>query len=321
MTLPSGGRTRAVAPGSITRWMTGPSPNRRPPGLAWLGRSGAGRAWLDRLPRLVAECAARWRLTVGDPFPNAYLSLTSRASLPDGTPVVLKLQWPHRESEHEATALRLWDGDGAIRLLDHDPDRGALLLERCDPGRPLTEAGADVALAAVIDLLPRLWIPAGPPFRSLSDEAAGWAASLPASFARNTTPLDPRLLDAELDALRRLPTTQGEQVLVNQDLHGDNILSARREPWLVIDPKPLSGEREFGIAALVRGPELGKGREAVIGRLDRLSAALGLDRERARRWTLAQTVAWAFPDALEHAGGMVDAYPPLIEIATWLLDA
>jgi len=41
---------------------------------------------------------------------------------------VLKVQEPHRESEHEADALRLWDGDGAIKLLDEEPDECALLL-------------------------------------------------------------------------------------------------------------------------------------------------------------------------------------------------
>ena len=60
--------------------------------------------------------------------------------------------------------------------------------------------------------------------------------------------------------------SQGEQVLVNQDLHAQNVLRAQREPWLVIDPKPLGGEREFGIAALVRGRELGHGRRAVTRR-------------------------------------------------------
>jgi streptomycin 6-kinase len=41
-------------------------------------------------------------------------------------------------------------------------------------------------------------------------------------------------------------------VLLHQDLHADNVLAAQREPWLTIDPKPLSGEREFGVTALVR---------------------------------------------------------------------
>lgn len=50
------------------------------------------------------------------------------------------------------------------------------------------------------------------------------------------------------------------QVLLHQDLHADNVLRAGREPWLVIDPKPLTGEREFGVAPIVRSFELGHGR-------------------------------------------------------------
>ena len=71
-------------------------------------------------------------------------------------------------------------------------------------------------------------------------------------------------------------------MLLHQDLHGDNVLAAEREPWLAIDPKPLAGEREFGIAPIVRSRELGHSRREVLGRLDRLVTELGLDRERAR---------------------------------------
>ena len=39
------------------------------------------------------------------------------------------------ESEHEAEALELWAGDGAVRLLRRDDRRRALLLERALPGR------------------------------------------------------------------------------------------------------------------------------------------------------------------------------------------
>ena len=90
-----------------------------------------------------------------------------------------------------------------------------------------------------------------------------------------------------------LPGSQGEQVLIHQDLHGGNVLAARREPWLAIDPKPLAGERAFGVAPIVRSFQLGHRRRDVLRRLDGLAAELGLDRERARRWTIAQTVAWS----------------------------
>ena len=221
---------------------------------------------------------------------------------------MLKVQRPHRESEHEAAALELWDGDGAVRLLRHDPAAHALLLERCVPGTPLSGVGQEAALDVFVELLPRLWKPAGAPFRPLAEEAAWWADQLP----RQDWSSAPDLLDAALEALRELPQTQGEQVLLHQDLHGDNVLSAQREPWLAIDPKPLVGEREFGIAPVVRSRELGHSKRDVLHRFDGLTAELGLDRERARGWTIGQTVAWASDgsDALWH-----------VQVARWLMEA
>jgi streptomycin 6-kinase len=226
----------------------------------------------------------------------------------DGTEAVLKVQKPHRESEHEAAALQLWDGQGAIRLLDHDPDEHALLLERCVPGTPLWESGQEAALDIFVELLPRLWKPALEPFRPLADEAAWWAEYLPGQDWSRA----PKVLDAALAALRELPATQGEPVLLHQDLHAENVLAAQREPWLAIDPKPLSGEREFGVAPIVRSFELGHSKRDVLYRFDRLTGELGLDRDRARGWTIAQTAAWTW-DSQYHARH--------VETAQWLLEA
>jgi streptomycin 6-kinase len=264
------------------------------PGLAWASATEAGREWLERLPRLVDECVAEWSLELGEPFPYAFASLALPATLADGGDAVLKVSFPDRESEHEADALARWDGEGAVRLLARDEERRALLVERCRPGTHLSEADADGALTVMIGLLPRLWVPAEEPFRPLAEEAAWWASHLAETWERSGRPFERELLDAALEALRALPPSQGEPVLVNQDLHADNVLAAEREPWLVIDPKPLLGEREFGIAGLVRASELGHTRRDVLYRLDRLTAELGLDRERARLWALAQTVAWSF---------------------------
>jgi streptomycin 6-kinase len=274
----------------------GPIPSQ----LDWLKATEEGRAWLDELPRSVEECAAHWRLELDEPFPYAFTSLAIPARMRDRVEVVLKLQHVDRENEHEALALRHWNGHGAIRLLDEFPARHALLLERCIPGTPLpAEQGLDVLMR----LLPLLWKPASaPPFRSLAEEAAHWEAGL-AARPRS------RVVDATIDALRNLPSTQGDQVLLHQDLHGGNVLAAEREPWLVIDPKPLVGEREFGLAPIIRSTELGEGKRETIRRLDRLTSELGLDRERARLWCLAQTVAWS-----------VDTAPSHSAVAEWLLE-
>ncbi|MDQ3822284.1 MAG: aminoglycoside phosphotransferase family protein [Actinomycetota bacterium] len=218
--------------------------------------------------------------------------MTLPARLPDGGDAVLKICFPHRESAFEADALERWDGVGAVRLLAHDNERAALLIERCRPGTQLHEAGPATALDVLVGLLARLWVPAGEPFGSLSEEASWWASYLPERWENAGRPFERRLLDAALTAIEELVPTQGEQVLIHQDLHGANVLRAQREPWLAIDPKPLVGEREFGVAPVVRSPELGYSERDLRYRLDRLAGDLELDRERARLWTLAQSIAW-----------------------------
>jgi streptomycin 6-kinase len=269
-------------------------------------------AWRERLPQVVDECVEQWSLALGDPYVQGAGGFTAPAELADGTQAVLKVVFPHRESEHEADALAAWGGAGAVELIARDDPRFAMLIERCDPGTPLALVGADSALDVFVALLPRLWIRGGDLFHTVASEAAWWASYLPEKWERVAPPFDRALLDAAMHALGSLPGTQGELVLLHQDLHAENVLAARREPWLAIDPKPLLGEREFAVAPIVRSSELGHGRRDVEHRFERLVSELGLDRERARGWTIAQTLAWAFDGhyRVRH-----------LETAKWVLEA
>lgn len=276
---------------------------RVPRSLAWLRPSKEGRAWLERLPELVAEACRRWSLSLGEPFEGGYCSLALPATDRNGREAVLKLQFPDRESEHEAAALEAWAGDGAVRLLDYAVDLRALLIERCVPGTYLSSVRADEALAVLASLLRRLAIPvADGPFTSLVDEAARWSRNLPETWERSGRPFERELIDRALEILGRLPATQGPPVLLHQDLHAENVLRAQRERWLVIDPKPIVGELEFGVAPIVRSAEPRHDGSSVIQRLDYLCDTLGLDRNRARDWTVAQTMAWSFEDSQPLAG-------------------
>lgn len=267
--------------------------------------------WLERVPELVAECVEEWQLELGEPYEAGAAGYAVRAALTDGTPTVLKLIYPHREAEHEADALELLAGNGAVRLLARDDARSAMLLERCEPGTALAENGGEKALDVLVELLPRHWVRAGEPFHTLAEEAAWWIDDLPEQWEQSGRAIERRLVDTAVDALGLLSESQGEQVLLNQDLHGDNVLAAEREPWLVIDPKPLLGEREFAVAPIVRSFELGPSRADVLYRLDRLTSELGLDRERARGWTIGQTMAWAFDS---------DYSDEHLETVRWLLE-
>jgi streptomycin 6-kinase len=260
--------------------------------------------WLTRVPTLVSETAASWGLTLGAAYPPGACSHVVRAELPDGTPAALKVFWPHREAAQEADALERWDGDGAVRLLARDDARNAMVLERCEPGAFLSTVDAATALDVLAALLPRLW--------KNSDGFATYDDELPYAHDDLASVADTRLRDAALAYLRDLVPTQGELVLVHQDLHGDNVLAAEREPWLVIDPKPIAAEREYAVAPIVRSTELGHSKREVLYRLDRLCADLDLDRDRALGWTVAQTVAWS------NDGG--EPIATHVDVANWLLE-
>ncbi len=257
-------------------------------------REPGGSEWIERLPSLVSECVEQWSLHLGTEYEYAYVSLAARVELLDGTPSVLKIGFPHRESEHEADALTHYAGRGAVRLFAHDRDRHALLLERCEPGTPLLDEQEErEAFRIAAGILGRLWHPpaSGHPFRPIALDAARWTETLPDRWERLGRPFERSLLDELVAAFVELPATQGELVVCHQDFHRGNVLRAQREPWLAIDPKPVLAEREFDTAALIRD-----GLGDLSWRLDFLASELGLDRERMRRWALAHTLAWSFDE-------------------------
>ncbi len=279
-----------------------------PAGLRWWQTWPGGAEWLAALPRLVEAAIDRWSLRLGAVFeaPRMIAFVAAVEAAADGASAVLKINMPHPESQHEADALAHWDGSGAVRLLASEPRDHAMLLERCLPGTPLREIEDDEAATRIAaSALRRIWRP--PPelhaFASLADEARRWADELPRTFDRLGRPFERALIDAAIAAARELAADQEELVVVHQDLHGGNVLRAEREPWLIIDPKPLVGERAFDVASLVRDRrELllqPAGASMVRRRLDVLEEELGLDRERMRLWSIAHALAWGVEDGDE----------------------
>ena len=125
-----------------------------------------GRAWLGRLPALIAECERRWSLSVGPPFTPLTHSYTAPARGPRGIGVVLKLVVPGHFTVAEIDALRLLDGDGAARLVDSDECMGAMLLERLEPGGLLLEVQDErEATSVAAGLMVRLRRPVPPKHR------------------------------------------------------------------------------------------------------------------------------------------------------------
>jgi streptomycin 6-kinase len=102
--------------------------------------------------------------------------------------------------------------------------------------------------------------------------------------------------------------------VVHQDLHGGNVLRSARGP-LAIDPKPLAGEAAFDCASLIRDRRdvllaHPHPRRVLARRLDILTGALSLDRERVRAWAIAHALAWGLEEDRVH--------PALLACAEWL---
>jgi streptomycin 6-kinase len=207
----------------------------------------------------------------------------------------LKVSWIDDETVNEAAALALWNGRGAVRLLDADDTAGALLLEWLDPRRRLAEADLSVAVPVAGRLLRRLAVPVpagwpGRPVLRLGQWALDLAAELPGRWRATGRPFPERRLDEAVDMAAALAPRAGG-LLANRDLHYWNVLAGEREPWLVIDPKVMRGDAEFGLAPLLwrRLGEAG-GPAGLRRRFDALVDEAGLDAELARGWTLLRAV-------------------------------
>jgi hypothetical protein len=93
------------------------------------------------------------------------------------------------EADEEADALALWAGDGAVRLLRHDPARRALLLARAHPGDDLASLPEPEATQIAVDVAQRLWRPADAPFRWVGDHVPRWLAAAEEASGRRLAPL------------------------------------------------------------------------------------------------------------------------------------
>jgi streptomycin 6-kinase len=252
--------------------------------------------WLAALPGVVEQIASEWELELGQPYlPGGRCAWVAPARNPAGEEIVLKIGWRHPGAEHEGDALRFWDGDGAVRCFKalSLADTTALLLERCVPGEQLGQARPEREQDVVIArLMRRLWtreLVDGQPFGSLARMCDQWADWFERECEAAGRGFDPGLARAGMAVLRELPRSADRSVLLCTDLHAGNVLPSRREPWLVIDPKPFIGDPAFEPVQhmlnceerLASDPE---------GLLRRMADLLDLDAERVRLWLFARCV-------------------------------
>lgn len=252
-----------------------------------------GQEWLHDLPVLVEEVTREWRLELEQPFPMTF-HWVGAVRRHDGTPAVLKLAVPG--SDHQAVevaALRAWTGCGAVELLAHDADRGALLLRRAMPGRVLTDfvpdrdADATAVMASVMRRLHAAPVPLrGIP--ALTEVRSSFTAYLVSHT--DAGPLPRALVEHALHLFDELTASSPTSVLLHGDLHHDNVLSDARSEggWVAIDPHGWIGDPGFEVGPLLYNPDPGDRSGELLGlvpaRVDQLANELGIEPDRVAGW-------------------------------------
>lgn len=291
----------------------------------------AGQAWLAQLPQQYQRYMQQWELTddlrTGRSPWSGHTGVVVPVRCPDGTRAALKLTWPHDEALTEADALRLWNGAGAVKLLESDQSGLVLLLQRLDGDRSLIDAPMEQAVHVWGGLLRRLGVtvPAGDGnvFPILAAAAEQWTDDFPQRWEQLDRPFERWLLEAALEVCQvhgAVGRRRNNDVMVHSDLHYLNVLATPANPdeYLAIDPKPIVGDAEFAVAPMLwnrlgelprRNPEI-----ALLDRLARLCAAAGLDQELARQWSLVREVQ----NALDSYG---EVNPAEAERSLWVASA
>ena len=128
-------------------------------------------------------------------------------------------------------------------------------------------------------------------FRPLADMCRWWADEFEtkSAAAQPEARIDPGLARAGSDLFRGLPASSERSVLLCTDLHAGNVLAARREPWLVTDPKPYLGDPTYDpLQHMLNSPDRLVADAA--GLADRMAGLLDLDASRLRHWLFARCV-------------------------------
>lgn len=264
-----------------------------------------GTRWLANLPAHIAKLEQAWDFRVGPAFDHGgTASWVAPVPFRDGSQAVLKIGIPHDEARFEAQALRFLDGGGAVRLLQASDDGFSLLLERCLPGTDLWSLEQEAGDAMACQLLPRIWREPDRevPFMTVSDQVETWWNDLPRITA--AAEYDEELVARAVVLGRELAASQSQHVFLHGDFHPGNILAAQREPWLVIDPKPLVGEPAYDLAQWLGNRcsaaiEAGDPVTALRLQITRFATGLDLDPARIAGWAFVKALGWEWgPDVV-----------------------
>ncbi|SFB94455.1 streptomycin 6-kinase [Bacillus sp. OV322] len=252
-----------------------------------------GRKWLDDLDGLLQECERRWSLRITGIFDLSYNYVAS-AEFKNGKEAVVKLAVPGGEVVSELHALQYLRGPYIAELKGYDEDGGILILEKITPGISLAAACMDddqkTEIAA--GLLKQLWRAAEPVWkvnavRDREKELIMESKKHSGGFGE----ISAETIKEALQVFAYMNTTAGGLYFLHGDLHHGNILKRENGSWAAIDPKGLSGEREYDtIQFLINELPSVNAEFTIRKRIDIFTEKLNLNRERILLWGFCHAV-------------------------------
>ncbi len=264
----------------------------------------SGKKWLAELPEIARETAANWSLRIENPYENLSYHFVAPCLRADGSRAVLKIGFPGEKLEffNEVKTLRLYDGDGAVRLLDVDGMCYAMLLEKLTPGESLgklclqDDAQAVKIAAGILKKLVRK-IPEDTEYHLLENWIDGFRR------AENTGFPAQKIKKAQ-NFYNELAGKRKHGYLLHGDFHHENILSAEREPYLVIDPKGLVGSIGYDVGVFLNNhrewmaekPDISAALDLAVRQF---SETLRIAEDEIRKWAFVQMVLsawWTFEE-------------------------
>lgn len=268
------------------------------------------KEWLKNIPETIRIAEEKWQIKVAEPFDLSY-NYVAPSRYKDGEKVVLKIgMYGDKEFLIEIEALKMYDGDGVVKLIEYDIDNTMMLIEMVEPGQPLSSLMDDVKatriLGAVIKKIDKPII---------DNRKFPHVGSLMQGFGRFkqryqglNMPLPLDLIEKAEKLSEYLLSSIGKEFLVHGDLHHDNVLKSTNGQWLVIDPKGVIAEPAYECAAMLRNPhshilQFKDLSEILKTRILILSEGLDIDPQRILDWGIVQTVLSAIWTEEDHGIG------------------
>lgn len=264
----------------------------------------------------IQQHAREWQLSIEESFEteSSVISFVTR----DNECLVLKVVKREGDEWRSGEIISAFDGQGVAQVLEHTG--GAMLIERVQPGTPLSKLAFDgrdeeatEILASVIEKMSPCEPPAG--CATVED----WGKGFERYLATGDKTILRALVESAQQMFWELCQSQGRTRLLHGDLHHYNVLDSERG-GLAIDPKGVIGELEYEIGAVLRNPveraELFLSASIIERRLRQFETGLNLNYERMLTWAFAQAVLSAIWDVED--GFAVDAMNCSLRLAAVL---